>query len=454
MSESISQATILRLFRRNATIVAAAILVGMAIAQEESLALVLIALLACVVILPVETSLGLFALSVPFDMVLVFGGSDSNTTLSWMAGAFAGGVLLLYVLVSGKFQPPPRSALWWGLFSFWTCLSTVWAVDPAVSLDRLPTVVCLFSLYLIAVSVRISDREFSRILTLLIVGGAIAGALIIKEARQMGFENRATLVFGNQEANPNDLGDNLLLPFSLVVGALISAGSWLKRSLSLVALTLLATGIFLTMSRGSLVALLAIVATFLLRSGARKRTLAAILVIAVPMLFLPDLFYERIKEAPTGRGTGRLDIFLAGTELVKQNPIVGVGLANFTVAYNQFAGYAPVFRGYGRAAHNAFLQVWGETGLVGFVLFILAIYWQMKEVRAGPSNRRSRNLMGIAVEAGCWGMLVAAFSGNIHWSKAFWLGFILLARSTRQEQHESERRRVVPRRAATLVAQS
>jgi O-antigen ligase len=434
---------------------AVAIIVGVAIAQQEALLLVAMVLCAAVIVLPVEASLGLFAFSVPFDMVLVLGSSDSNMTLSWVAGAFAGSVLLVYLLASGRFQTPPRATWWWGLFALWTAASTLWAVDPATSLDRLPTVVCLFSLYFIAVNVRISEREFSRVLLLLIAGGAIAAALIIQQAHQTGFDNRGTLVFGDQEANPNDLGDNLLLPFSLALGGVISSGNFLKRTLLVFALIVTAIGIFLTMSRGSLVALVAVLVTFLIRAGVGKRMILATLIVAIPMLFLPNLFYERLKEAPEGRGTGRVDILLAGVELIKHNPVIGVGLANFTVAYDDFAGYAPVFRGYGRAAHNAFLQVWGETGIIGLILFMVAIYYQMREVRAGPNARSTHNYMGIAVEAACWGLLVAACSGNIHWSKAFWLAFILLALTTRQYRTTAHRESIETcRTAATLVAQS
>jgi O-antigen ligase len=199
-----------------------------------------------------------------------------------------------------------------------------------------------------------------------------------------------------------------------------------------VALVLIATAIFLTMSRGSLFALLAMLLAFFLKAGIRKRMLIPIVMVALPIIFMPESFYERIKEVPTGRGTGRLDILIAGIEVVKHNPVMGVGLENFTIAYDRFAGYAPVFRGRGRAAHNMYLQVWAETGVIGFALFIAAIYYQMKHVRP-PPNSRSPGYWEIGVAAGCWGLLVAGFGGNIHWSKEFWLCLILLAVITPRE---------------------
>jgi O-antigen ligase len=415
-----------------------AILVPIAVVQQKSLVLAAIAILALVIMAPVEMSFGVFAFSVPFDNVLVLGNIDtSHTSLSWGAGAFAGAVLLAYGLVNGRVQRPPRAALWWGLFSLWSVASIAWATVPTLSLPWISTVASLFGLYLITVSLRITRRELSWVLILATAGGAVAAAVLLYEAHHTGLQNvpdgRARIVFGNRGSNPNDLGDSLVLPFSLALGGILSTARLWKKALLLAILLLVATAVFLTMSRGSLVALCATLLVFLFRAGVGKRMLIPILFIVIPMLFLPDLFYERLKEAPTGRGTGRLDIFIAGTEVVKHNPVIGIGLANFTVGYNQYAGYAPVFRGYGRAAHNVYLEVWAETGIVGLTLLVFAIYSQMKRPRP---NSRSRDYMEVAVNAGCWGLLVAGLSGNIQWSKEFWLSFILLTLITQIGQRD------------------
>lgn len=402
-------------------------LVAIAVVQEKFLVVATIAILALVIIAPVEIALGIFAFSVPFDNVWVLGNSNtSHTSLSWAAGAFAGAILLAYGLGTGRFKMPPRATLWWGLFSVWTAASTVWAINPAVSFYRLLTVAFLFALYLVTASLLVSHPEASQVLFLTIAGGAAAAALLLYQVYSIGLRYRASLYFGDRAANPNDLAASLLLPFSLALAGLLSEGRPLKRALLLAALVLIATAIFLTMSRGALVALSATLSAVLFRAGARKRMLIPIVLVTLPIIFMPESFYDRLKEAPTGRGTGRLDIFIAGIEVIKHNPVMGVGLENFTIAYDRFAGYAPVFRGRGRAAHNMYLEVWAETGLIGFALFIAAIYYQLKRVRP-PANCRLLNYWEIGVGAGCWGLLVAGFAGNIQWSKEFWLCLILLA---------------------------
>jgi O-antigen ligase len=418
-----------------ATVVAAVVL-SIGIAQQNLLLVVPLAMLGLVILVPVEASLGLFAFAVPFDNLPV---GNSAHSISWIAGAFAGVVLLLYGLVNHRWQAPPPSTLWWGLFVLWTAASLLWAIEPRTGLERLSTVAFLFVFYLVAVSFRLNRGELTRILLLAAAGGAVAAALLVFEfgegARLSG---RATLTFGEGSANPNDFSTGLLLPFSLALAGVISRGGLVKKAIMLGVLALIGTSIFLTMSRGTLIALSATLLVLLFRVGMHRRILLPILIVALPLFFLPNLFYQRLEETPHSRGTGRVDILIAAAEVVKHNAVIGVGLANFPVAYDRFAGYAPVFRGYARAAHNAYLQVWAETGVIGLALFLAAIWSQMKRARAACSKPSSHNYVGIAIEAACWGLLVAACAGNIHWNKAFWLAFIVLALVTREARRESE----------------
>ena len=433
-------------------IVATAGFVGLAVAKEKLLYLVPLVVLAFVIMFPIEMSLGLFAFSIPFDTVLVLG--NSNTTVSWGAGAFAGAVLLGYGLVTRQFRTPSRAASWWALFLLWSAVTVLWALDRETALQRLPTVLGFLPLYLAAVCLPIKKQELSRICMLAVLGGTLAALMMIYQDHATGFQDRATIGFGDRKANPNDLACNLILPFSLSLAGAFTPGKRLRRLAMLGAMALLIAAIFLTMSRGVLLAVMAVLGTYCFRVGINRRMVGALVIVLIPLLFLPSLFYERWKEAPEGRGTGRLDIFIAGLQIVKSNPVLGVGIENFGVAYDKYAGNAPVFRGFGRAAHNAFLQVWGESGVIGLFFFLTAIFMEMKQRRGTPGEVSN---IAFAIEGACWGMLVASLSGNIHWSKAFWLCFMLLAIVTRQANtaivHSySDRGESIPRRIHNVEA--
>ncbi len=72
-----------------------------------------------------------------------------------------------------------------------------------------------------------------------------------------------------------------------------------------------------------------------------------------------------IKE--TGGGNSRINIWSVGWEMVKANPLIGVGLDNFQGVFLDYAfiaslpfGYQGIY--YGRDAHNIFLCMIAELG--------------------------------------------------------------------------------------------
>lgn len=421
-------------------VILAGVLLSIAVVYQNVVVTGAAIVMALASVLPIEVALGTFAFLIPFDYVLAIGTDESPVRVTWLAGAFAGGVLLIYGFASERLGWPPRQAWWWALFMFWVGLSTAWTIDPALSLNRLPSIVTLLGLYLITVSFRLTSRELSRVMACAVGGGVVAAALLIYQASRAGLhaptthyvmEGRGALVFGGRERDPNELGASLVLPFTLAFAGVLSYGSLAKRIALLIALSVLASAIFLTMSRGALIALAVAVLVLLYRGGVRKRVLLSLVLVAVPLLFVPDLFYERLMEAPSGRGTGRLDIVLVGLQIIKHNPVLGTGLATFPLAHDQYVGYAKVFHGYTWNSHDAYLQAWAETGVIGFVLLLIAIVSQVKTIRAALRAPPLLNWSGVAVEAAWWGVLVYGFSGDLEFNKYFWFILMLLGSMAR-----------------------
>src|SRR5579872_5136792 len=364
---------------------------------------------------PVELTLGVFAFLIPFDTVLLIG--QSGYSVSWAFGAAAGAALLAYGVLSGRLTTPPRAALWWGLFVLWAAATLFWALNPAQGLERLPTAVFLFLLYLVVVSFRMTVGELTAVVLFAIAGGVFASGYAIREFTQgIGWFSRAALVVSNHQANPNDFADSLLLPFSLALGAFLSAGTLIRRSGMLLAATLIGICVLLTMSRGSLIALVALLLVYLIRLRVRGQVLVPIVLVSAFILVAPSFFFERMQQAAQDRASGRWDVFVVGTQIVKHYGILGTGLENFRIAYSKFAGFAPVFRGFDRDPHNIYLQVWAEMGIIGLAFLLIAIASQLRELHL--ANRRPRgapNYLLVAIEAACWGMLIHGFASNLLW---------------------------------------
>jgi O-Antigen ligase len=420
------------IFAAAASILAAAISVAIAL-QEFALAAVIVCV-PLLLLMPVQLSLGVFAFTLPFDSILLIG---RGVTLAWLVGAAAGAILLVYGIMAKRLQKPPRAALWLGIFVLWTCASLVWSLDPAMSMERLPSVLSLYGLYVVAISFRIHPEERRAVVLLAIAGGSVAACYAIREFAQgtAWVGSRASLVVGGLEANPNDFASSLLLPLSLALGAFLTARTFLKAAAMLAALAVVALCIFLTMSRGSLFALGAVLLTYLYRVGMHKRILLPFSLLVTTVFFLPSQFSRRLYEGVSSRAQGRFDIWDVSIQIVKRYGLFGAGLENFHAAYNQFAGYAPIFRGFDRDPHNIYIQIFAETGIVGLVLFGVAIWSQFRPLRSFP-KQQSPNYQLLAIEAGCWGLLAHGLAANLLWRKYFWLAWILLAITVRETTQE------------------
>ena len=164
--------------------------------------------------------------------------------------------------------------------------------------------------------------------------------------------------------DPNDLGLLFVLTLPMAV-YLSSGGGWfgIKRLFWLTAAVILLYGIYLTDSRGAMLAVALILGVYLWRS--RGLFVAALLgsAVLVGMLLLPS----RLQDLSPGEesASGRVDAWYEGFQMFIAHPLFGVGAGNFT-DYNFLT------------AHNSFVLVLAETGFFGFVLwlgFVGCCFW-------------------------------------------------------------------------------
>ena len=86
-------------------------------------------------------------------------------------------------------------------------------------------------------------------------------------------------------------------------------------------------------------------------------------------------FQNIVNSTERNSLTTRLQIWEISWELVKQQPLLGVGLGNFYAPYRAqaFAMYSPPLEWEVVKAHNLFLNLWLEVGLLGLLVFIYLI---------------------------------------------------------------------------------
>lgn len=244
--------------------------------------------------------------------------------------------------------------------------------------------------------------------------------------------------------DPNDVAYVLvtLLPFSLF---------FVVRPEGLLRKLLAATGVFaslivilLTGSRTGLLGL-GVVLLMLLFSNAGSVKAFYKIGLVVGILTVATLNLDRLNVdryltlADIGQDynvtseTGRLEIWKRGLELFLNNPISGVGVRCFPMAIGYLRADASAIPEW-QAAHNSYLQIAVETGIIGFAMFVSII-------ACCASNfsrcRRVKNDTGVTVDefkdmAGFFelsftGHLVCAFFLSQGYSLFFTLFFSLSA---------------------------
>jgi O-antigen ligase len=161
-------------------------------------------------------------------------------------------------------------------------------------------------------------------------------------------------------------------PFLVAGGLAGNAWLWLPAALVGLALVLtFSTGGWL----GGLAAALVVVAVLSHRRLAVRSGAAAILaLVVVSGLAIDGILPERLNPL---RQTGgfRLDLWLSSLDMLRDHPLLGIGLDNFAYLYQQ------VYLRQGAAAepnlshpHNWLLQFWLDLGLVGLVSFCWLVW--------------------------------------------------------------------------------
>ncbi len=423
-------------------IAAAGVVVGITAGKGTWLFLGALALLPLLFYWPVELGIGAIAMLLPFENLTRIGDERGFMSIAFVLGLF---LLLAVGVMRNRMQWPSPPVLWWGIFLVWSATSILWAVDPNVSLEHLPTAVAMFLFYFAASAYRISEKEFKVIVFLTVLGGVAAGLVSVQQFMTGGgatfsaHEVRATITAGAAEMNPNRFGVRLLIPLTFAIGLWLSTKSKLAKLGALAAVGITAAALIMTMSRGSIVAATIMIGVFLYRLRALKiesvkpmvRRLATLVTVLVVIVGLaaPAALLMRFQNSTQDRGAGRFDIWSVGWVMVQHYPIAGAGFSNFPVVYNMFAGSGThlYFKKDNNDAHNIYLAITVEEGFLGLLLFFLAL----RKVFEISSKCRKDVLKTpewlVASEAAFGSILVASFFGNLMWDKTFWLASAYLA---------------------------
>jgi O-antigen ligase len=326
---------------------------------------------------------------------------------------------------------PPAFLLVLIFFVGWAAVSVAWADDSGAALDATTRYLPNAMLFLIVFAGVRTRKQLLWVVGSLVVGAVVAAVYGMVAGAPQDDPGRVAIGNANETAA------------SLVVGGTLAAalafalrGKPVLRLLTTIAVPLCVFAVFLTLSRGGLVALGASLVAAIVMAGRRRGVVlgvAAAAVLATVIYFgafAPAEARDRVLEV--NGGTGRTDIWTVGWRMVEDQPLLGVGAGNFPVASihyllepgalmrTDFIVDNP------KVAHNTYLNVLAELGVVGLALFLaiiaLPLWWAARAVGvAARAGDRQLEILARAMVVVIVGLLAADFFGSRQYTKQLWL---------------------------------
>lgn len=210
-----------------------------------------------------------------------------------------------------------------------------------------------------------------------------------------------------------------------------------KRALHFFAVIVMGIGLLLTTSRGALISLLGVLAFLTLATFLKSKPiesndadeltepgglfknriavlgagLAVIVALVAVMLLLGDensllrsVGISTMEQADASNG--RFHFWQTAWQIIKNNLFFGVGLDAFGVAYTRYDTWSGQFRI--ERAHNDYLQVFAESGIVGLLLILgfIAVLFRNGWRIFRQARDRFRRGVCLGALAGCLGILI------------------------------------------------
>jgi O-antigen ligase len=318
--------------------------------------------------------LWLFVFSIPMEKSIEIPGFG---TISRLVGLLAmlGGTLA--VLQHGQIRRPRSTHIALAFFVLWSAITMYWSIAPDYTYERLVTYIQLLCFVWLIWEMCVEERRVLILLEAYVLGSLIPAAQTIQ--RYIGGQQSSYNRYAMAGMDPNDLA--LAFAMSVPMSYFLSLRftgirAWLCR----VQLMAVAAGIFLTGSRGGTVAMVIglslVIWTFPQISRAARMSVGAVLVLALigAISFVPATSWKRLATVGSEISEGTLNmrtvLWKEGWNAFGRSPFGGIGSGAYPQTVVPLLGYPWRFT---PVAHNTYLSVLVETGMVGLILFLIVL---------------------------------------------------------------------------------
>lgn len=263
----------------------------------------------------------------------------------------------------------------------------------------------------------INTREYELIsISMILVAVVLSIMVAFGTGMSVVVVGRASLSIGGQIIDQNNLAVSIAIPCIIVFDKIWTSDKRL-RLVSVLAFIVMIYAILLTGSRGGLMAFIAAIIVYIMVIQRKNKwqSIAVMLLFAILFSFflekyLPSSLLSRftIQDVAKNGGSGRTEIWMNALRIFESSPtnrkLFGYGFGTFPYVYSR---YCYRFS----AAHNDFVQVIIELGVVGLFSFLFMWWAFFKKVMS------KSNALAVALLV-C--VFVASFSMEMLVKKMLW----------------------------------
>ncbi len=277
----------------------------------------------------------------------------------------------------GRLLQLPQDCLLWALWAAITLSGLVAGLFGGAYAALTAFAQVIFQYVLIRTAVRTTGQLRGAIfcLTAFMLLHAVSGILQVRTG--VGFGGVEPMLYAGETIrirsvgifnDPNDLALSMVsvIPF-MIVTVVNPASGWMARGLALITLAPMLYAYYFTNSRGGIVGLATCMAVIGWRRYGSK--IGPFLIVA-SLAGIVALGPSRLAEMDTEEDSaqGRIQAWGEGLNMLQSRPLVGIGYGRFT-EYNELV------------AHNSFVQILAELGLIGGVAFNGMVFWYFMAIR-------------------------------------------------------------------------
>jgi O-antigen ligase len=339
-------------------------------------------------------SLWVLVFAIPWEDAITIPGFGTSVRA---IGVVTTGIGVLAMLEKGRIRRPAVGHFLLALFVLVAAASYMWSLYPAGTLIQISTYIQLLIMVWLIWELAARFEQQIHLMQAYVLGTFVSGIDTIYQF--LTHQESVYQRYAGTNLNPNDLG--LMMALSIPVSyylLLQSRGKmiWVYR----LQLAIAGTTVILTASRGATLATVVALAIVPLTFGSltESQKVAAVLtlvsLVSAVLVFAPQTSWERLATVPSEFAGGTLNkrtqIWSAGWEIFREHPLFGIGTNAFRVIVSRVLVEPIGAEELSPAppAHNTFLSVLVEQGVVGFVLFCTLLGWLAFSTGAMPAPLR------------------------------------------------------------------